>query len=153
MPVIRFLHSKVWVHMPTLDEIERKDLVMASWLWPLVLLVVAGVRLWARYRGGEPPVNVEFWTLAAFAVLLGISLVTPGIQAHVFLWVLRFFGVIGYVVSNTLILIGFYLCVTPFAVILRLTGKDLLDWRKSGKKPVWRKHRRVPERQAYFKQF
>jgi hypothetical protein len=91
-----------------------------GYLFAVVFSIIA---LYSMYRGtSQWP-----WFLGAAAVFLLAGLVAYPVLRPVYIGWMKFAFVLGWI--NTRILLGlmFFLVVTPIGLILRLTGKDLLD--------------------------
>ncbi|MFA7254771.1 MAG: SxtJ family membrane protein [Candidatus Omnitrophota bacterium] len=113
------------------------------------VLCALGILLWWRGRGSYP-----------YFFLPGITLVTIGSIVPIALkpfqkaW-MTFAVLMGWVMTRVLLSALFYLAITPIGLILRLTGKDLLDQKLEPKKQSYWKVRpeilRVPS--DYERQF
>ncbi|OGX12065.1 MAG: hypothetical protein A2351_06680 [Omnitrophica bacterium RIFOXYB12_FULL_50_7] len=113
------------------------------------VLCALGILLWWRGRGTYP-----------YFFLPGITLVITGAVSPIVLKPLQKIWMtlailMGWVMTRVLLSILFYLAITPLGLILRLTGKDLLDQKLEPKKQSYWKLRpqtpRVPS--DYEKQF
>ena len=63
-------------------------------------------------------------------------------------------GVIGFVVSNLILVICFYLVITPLALIRRLTGRCPLTLKPGQGKSSWEEHTdKTADPASYFRQF
>jgi hypothetical protein len=98
----------------------RVEVRKFGYLFAAVLSIIA---LYSVYRGtSQWP-----WFLAAAAIFLLAGLVAYPVLRPVYIGWMKFAFVLGWI--NTRILLGlmFFLVFTPIGLILRLTGKDLLD--------------------------
>lgn len=89
-------------------------------LFGLICALVTGYLL---YRGSEP----WAWTAGAavFFVLTGLA-IQPILKPFYVAW-MTFAFLLGWINTRLILGIFFYLILTPIGLILRLTGKDLLD--------------------------
>jgi hypothetical protein len=92
---------------------------------------------------------------ALWAVGAGLAAgaVIPGLGRYVFLAVYLVTGVIGFVISRVLMTVMFFALFTPIALILRLTGKDLLHLRRNPGSTEWIAHGAAADRRRYYRQF
>lgn len=100
----------------------------------VVLGLIAGLLFW---RGREH--WVYFGGAAAFFLLFG--LVLPAVLKPIHKVWMGLALVMGAVMSRVILIVLFFLAITPIALILRLTGKDLLD-KKPGRaaSSFWKDH-------------
>ena len=87
-----------------------------------VFLLVGGAPLW---HGG----GVRWWGLGLAAAFLGVALARPGLLAPLNRVWFRFGLLLHRVVSPLVLGLLFFLVLTPFAVLLRLFGKDPMSRR------------------------
>lgn len=97
------------------------------------VLCVLGILLWWRGRGSYPYFFLPGILLVA-AGAVSPSVLKPFQKAWMSLAILM-----GWVMTRVLLSVLFYLTLTPIGLILRLTGKDLLDQKLE------------PEKQSYWK--
>src|SRR5438552_13816838 len=92
----------------------------------LVGFAVIGGIVWLRTHSlGKPAV------LFAVGLTLALAAIIPGIGRLAYLAVYLPTSLLGFVISQVLLTLFFFLVVTPLAVILRSIGKDLLQTRSS----------------------
>jgi len=61
---------------------------------------------------------------------------------------------IGWVVSQVMLAILFFLIVTPAAVLFRLKGRDLLARKNTAERPTFWTQKKMPEDvRSYFRQY
>jgi len=143
--IANFLRGRIWSALPA--AIAPRQRAWAALLWggaPIVLGIWRGVR--GAHVGALAIPALLILGGAALAVLL----LVPATGSGVYLAVLRFFSVIGFLVSTLLLTLAFYLFVTPMGWVLRLSGKDLLDIRPDTP-PAWRDHSGKPDRKRYYR--
>lgn len=122
-------------------------------LWGIVLPLALGVAFaFKNRREIEPFATMPYLLLGG--ALLGLSLLIPPLGEHVYRSILRFFAVIGFIVSNIALTITFYLAVTPLGWILKATGKDSMDNKfKRESPPEWRSHKTKDDLRRYYRLF
>ena len=118
-------------------------------LW---ILFMGGLALWqyaVHARTGLAAV------LAALAVTVGpAGLVSPRLIKPVFVTWLTLAFPIGWVVSRIILMILFWGVITPMAVVMRLSGRDVLGLRRQpGAATYWTTKERPLEVRSYFRQF
>ena len=85
-------------------------------------VVFAIIGLWPFLFGG----TVRWWSLAIAAAFLAGAVIRPGVLAPLNrLWT-RFGLLLNRIVSPLVMGLLFFLVITPFALVMRITGKDLL---------------------------
>ena len=113
------------------------------------VLCALGILLWWRGLGTFPYFLIPGVMLVIGGAFAPLAL-TPLQKAWMTLAILM-----GWVMTRVLMTVLFYLAITPIGLILRLTGKDLLDQKLEPKKQSYWKIRpqtpRVPS--DYEKQF
>ena len=96
-----------------------------------------------------------FWVylagLAVFFLMFGMIL--PGLLKPIQKIWMTLALLMGWVMSRVILCVLFFLAITPIGLILRLTGKDILD-RKPGvvRDSYWKEHKLRPK-QDYENQF
>ena len=93
--------------------------------------------------------------LAALAVTVGpAGLVFPRLIKPVFVTWLTLAVPIGWVVSRIFLMILFWGVITPMAVVMRLSGRDVLGLRRQhGTATYWTTKERPLAVRSYFRQF
>ena len=62
--------------------------------------------------------------------------------------------VLGWLMTRVILTIAFSVIMTPFGLMLRLAGKDLLDQKiDKGSPTYWKRHEGVADREQYKRQF
>ncbi len=113
------------------------------------VLCALGILLWCRGRGTYP-----------YFFLSGITLVVTGAASPIALKPLQKVWMtlailLGWVMTRVLLSVLFYLTFTPIGLIMRLTGKDLLDQKlEPQKRSYWKIRPQIPRIPSdYEKQF
>jgi hypothetical protein len=89
-----------------------------------VVFVIIG--LWPFLFGGM----VRWWSLAIATIFVVLAAIRPGLLAPLNrLWT-KLGLLLNSIVSPIVMGLLFYLVITPFALFIRLTGKDLLHLRR-----------------------
>lgn len=123
---------------------------LRQFAWTLgAMLVVVGAWLW--YRIGIGPATIV-WALALAAVAIGLLM--PKAMRTIYLgWMGALFP-IGWLASNLLLAMVFYLFVTPLGLVLRLFKHDPLNTRiEPGAKTYWQPRSQSTGVRRYFRQF
>jgi hypothetical protein len=61
---------------------------------------------------------------------------------------------IGFIISNTLFVLFYFMIITPIGLIMRITGRDLLNLRSNpAKKTYWQDHERTQDPKRYYRQY
>ena len=130
-----------------------RDRALAALLWGLGLpLVFGGASAW-KHRGEPEPWSLFFVLLPPFAAL-GVSVLLPRVGPHVYLAVMRAAAVVGFVLSHVLLVVFFYLVVTPLGALVRALGKSSVDLAfKSGEPPRWHAREGNPAPERYHRLF
>jgi polyferredoxin len=110
--------------------------------------VLGAVVAW--HRGGIVAPAFRLWVIGAG---LALAAMIPGLGKLAYLTVYVISGMIGFVVSRVLLTGIFFALVTPLAIVLRLTGEDLLRLRKHQGKTRWIAHAARKDRGSYYRQF
>ena len=85
-------------------------------------VVFAVIGLWPFLFGGM----VRWWSLAIALGFAAVTIARPGLLAPLNRLWFRFGLLLNSIVSPIVMGLLFYLIITPFALFMRLTGKDLL---------------------------
>ena len=114
-----------------------------------MLIGFAALGLLTAWRAGGFSASALTLWLSGLALAAGALL--PGLGRLVYLLVYLPTSVIGYVVSNVVLTLIFYLVFTPLGWLLRLTGYDLLQLK--GTQSNWRRRGDVKQPDSYYHQF
>lgn len=100
--------------------------------------------------------SLACWLAGIFSVVLVLGLLTvflPKICRPIY-YVWYFFGAcIGFVVTNTILVVFFYCCFSVIAVLMRLTGRDPLTLTRLKADTYWVPHRQPPSSARYYRQY
>lgn len=145
---MQFIRQRIWAELPT--QVTRRQRLQASVLWGGALILWGAVRAWRATHGAHTGSLAFPAALVMIGALLSAALLRPALGERIYLYVIRFFSVIGFAVSTVIFTVAFYLVVTPLGWALRLSGKDLLDIRP-GAQPIWRDHTTPNDRKRYYR--
>lgn len=107
--------------------------------------------LFAAWRAkGVGNGSIILW---AIGVSLAIAAFVPKLNRVAYLGVYLPSSIMGYVVSNVILALMFFLVITPLGIILRLMGKDLLQQRRPNQKAMWTPVKAVKVEDSYYRQF
>jgi hypothetical protein len=109
---------------------------------------LGGLAVWRA--GGLTRTAIILWSVGA-GLAVAAFIPKPGRLAYLAVYLPT--SIIGYVVSNIILALMFFLVITPLGVILRLMGKDLLQQRSQRGKTQWRPVRTVKSEDSYYRQF
>jgi len=151
--LIDYIRQYIWSHLPKPEQISLKLRIGAALLWGVVFPLTIGVV--ANIKNGDAPYPWDLvQPLAAGFGMLGLALLIPVAGPRVYLTILRIFSIFGFLVGNTLLVLTFYLMVTPVAFWFRVVGKDPLDLKfKSGNAPSWHDHQTKDDPGRYYRLF
>lgn len=116
-----------------------------------MLIGFAVLGLLSAWRGGGiGTASIVLWSVG---VLLAIAAFIPGLGRLAYLAVYLPTSIIGFVVSNVLLALMFFLVITPLGIILKLMGKDLLQQRRQTDASQWTPVKGVKTEDSYYRQF
>jgi len=94
------------------------------------------------------------WSAGAALIFLSTALLVPAVFRQPYrLWMTLAFT-LGWFMTRVLLLITYAVIVTPLGVLMRASGKDLLDERIEKNAPsYWKKHDPISDGERYKKQF
>jgi Saxitoxin biosynthesis operon protein SxtJ len=128
---------------PDARELRRFAIAM------LIGFTVLGL-LSAWRAGGISTAAIVLWSAG---VILAVAAFVPGLGRVAYLAVYLPTSVIGYLVSNVILALMFFLIITPLGMILRLMGKDLLQQRRQKEKTQWLPVKAARTEDSYYRQF
>ncbi|HNX68416.1 MAG TPA: SxtJ family membrane protein [Candidatus Omnitrophota bacterium] len=113
-----------------------------------VFLAIGGL-LWWRGRAHY------LYFVFPGACLAAAGAVCPGVLKPLQKAWMTLAVLMGWVMTRVLMTLLFYIAITPIGLIMRLTGKDILDMRLEPRKPsYWNLRKKIPHSPAdYEKQF
>lgn len=101
-------------------KINKRDLMIFGLIWALIFSLIA---FFPVINGGE----VRVWSAIVSGCFACISLAVPQILKYFYIIWVKFGNVVGKINSFIIIGVLFFIIFTPFGVIMRLLGKDLLS--------------------------
>lgn len=128
---------------------SQKDLRIFAGLQMAFFALIA----WSVWRRSETPSAAA--TILTVSVIVGVvGLVAPSAIRWIYVgWMLAVFP-IGWVVSHVIVAAVFYLVITPIGLLLKLSGRDLLDRRfDPSATSYWKERPAPPDTSRYFRQF
>lgn len=129
-------------------ELSPKKLREFGLLVGGIFLALSALLFW-KGRPAAP----YFLAIGSPLVILGA--VWPGILKYLYLGWMGLAVIMGWFVSRILLSVLFFIAVTPIGLIIRFTGKDLLDTKfKDGKDSYWiLREDGIGQKEDYEKQF
>ena len=107
--------------------------------------------LFSVWRAGEMTKgSIVLWGVGTF---LAVAAFVPKLGRVAYLGVYLPTSVIGFLVSHVILVLMFFLVITPLGMILRLTRKDLLQQRRQSRKSHWTLVRSTRTNDSYYRQF
>src|SRR5205823_10334773 len=103
---------------------------------------------WRRHEIGSAS-----WVLWAIGAALALGSQTPEIGKYFYLAVYIPTSILGFFISRIILTIIFYLLFAPLGLLLKLTGKDLLNLKRRAGASEWTPHPGVRDRKSYYRQF
>ena len=99
---------------------------------------------------GISTASIVLWSAG---VVLAIAAFIPGLGRVAYLVVYLPTSIIGYVVSNVILALMFFLVITPLGILLKLMGKDVLQQRRQKNTTQWTPVKEVKTEDSYYRQF
>ena len=94
--------------------------------------------------------SVVLWSIGAS---LAVAAFVPKLGRIAYLAVYLPTSIIGYVVSNVMLTVMFFLVITPLGIIMKLMGKDVLQQRRPGRTTQWTPVKETKNEESYYRQF
>jgi Saxitoxin biosynthesis operon protein SxtJ len=94
--------------------------------------------------------SVVLWSIG---VTLAIAAFVPKLGRIAYLAVYLPTSIIGYVVSNVMLALMFFLVITPLGIVMKLMGKDLLQQRRPNRTTQWTPVKETKNEDSYYRQF
>ena len=135
-----FQHVK-W--RPDARELRRFAIAML-----IGFFVLGALSAW-RLRGVSTG-SVVLWSIG---MSLALAAFVPKLGRIAYLAVYLPTSIIGYVVSNVMLTLMFFLVITPLGVVMKLMGKDVLQQRKPDRKTHWTPVKETRNEDSYYRQF
>jgi hypothetical protein len=138
---------------------ERPSDQMVREFATTLALVVAVIGLGVGHRNRETG-HAIFWSVAAAIVFL-IAIISVVISCYRPRWLAPIYTVsmitvfpLAWLVSTLLLMVAYYLVLTPIALALRLAGRDALDLRRQpDQDSYWSEKPKNANPNRYLKQF
>lgn len=99
---------------------------------------------------GISTASIVLWSAG---VVLAIAAFVPGLGKVAYLAVYLPTSIIGYVISNVILAVMFFLVITPLGILLKLMGKDVLQQRRHKNSTQWTPVKEVKTEDSYYRQF
>jgi hypothetical protein len=142
-----YIYEHTWHNLPSRDEITTEQRLWAAILWgELLPLVIALIMTW---KTG----SIVLGTVAriiCISVVFQALLLIPPTGRFLYLLILRIFSLVGFIVSNTILTLFFYLVITPVGFFMHLKGRDVLR-QGSGSGPFWHKRGPRKDRKRFYR--
>jgi hypothetical protein len=135
-----FQHVK-W--RPDARELRRFAIAM------LVGFFVLGALSAWRARGVSTG-SVVLWSIG---MSLAVAAFVPKLGRIAYLAVYLPTSIIGYVVSNVMLTLMFFLVITPLGIVMKLMGKDVLQQRRPERTTQWTSVKETKNEDSYYRQF
>lgn len=110
--------------------------------------VLGGLSAWRAKGIGTG--SIVLWSIG---VTLAVSAFVPKLGRIAYLAVYLPTSIIGYVVSNVMLTLMFFLVITPLGIVLKLMGKDLLQQRRQNRTTQWLPVKETRNEDSYYRQF
>ncbi|HJT27539.1 MAG TPA: SxtJ family membrane protein [Pyrinomonadaceae bacterium] len=94
--------------------------------------------------------SIALWSIG---VVLAVAAFVPKLGRIAYLAVYLPTSIIGYVVSNVMLALMFFLVITPLGFVLKLTGKDILQQRRQKRETQWTPVKETKNEDSYYRQF
>ncbi len=101
---------------------ERRQLVTFGVTMAIAFAIVAAIRTWRR---GLDAITIVVFVVAALFLL--IAVVAPTLLAQVYRVWMRFAEILGWINTRILLILIFYLVVTPLGLVMKLIRRPPLD--------------------------
>jgi hypothetical protein len=135
-----FQHIK-W--QPDARELRRFAIAMLIGFFVLGVLSV-----WKTKGVGTG--SIVLWTIG---VTLAVAAFVPKLGRIAYLAVYLPTSIIGYVVSNVMLTLMFFLVITPLGIIMKLMGNDVLQQRRPNHTTRWTPVKETKTEDSYYRQF
>lgn len=136
-----FFRHVTW--QPDARELRRFAIAML-----IGFFVLGSLSAWRAKGMGAG--SLVLWSIG---VVLAVAAFVPKLGRIAYLAVYLPTSIIGYVVSNVLLTLMFFLIITPLGIILKLMGKDVLQQRRPIRKTHWTPVKESKNEDSYYRQF
>ena len=112
------------------QNITRKNLIVFELIWAFIFLVVAIQPLF-KANGVDSFATVidhsRLWAFITAGCFIAVAVTYPALLTGFYkIWV-KFGALIGGIISKIVLVVLFFAVVTPIGLVMRATGKDLLQ--------------------------
>ncbi len=129
---------------------NRKNLREFGIIFCIVGIVLAAISF---YKNGFLT-SASLILFAAALAFLASGLFTPNILKPFHKVWMSLAVIMGYILSHVVLLIAFFLVITPMGLLLRLIRKDILDLKlNKSDATFWKDYENVPDKGRYRKMF
>ena len=135
-----FRHVK-W--QPDARELRRFAIAML-----IGFFVLGALSAWKTKAIGTG--SIVLWSIGA---ALAAAAFVPKLGRIAYLAIYLPTSIIGYVVSNVMLTLMFFLVITPLGIILKLMGKDPLQQQRPRRTTQWTPVRETKTEDSYYRQF
>ena len=94
--------------------------------------------------------SIVLWSIGAS---LAAASFVPKLGRIAYLAVYLPTSIIGYVVSNVMLTLMFFLVITPLGIVMKLMGKDVLQQRRPDRTTQWMPVKETKNEESYYRQF
>jgi len=127
---------------------SRRELRQFALLWIGFFGLIGAYSLWGH---DSLRAATAFWAVAAAGL---VGYLRPGVFRPVYLLWMALALPIGWTISHLLLLIVYYLILTPIGLLMRLVGYDPMERRLDrSAKSYWTAHDPEADAARYFKQY
>jgi len=138
---LRFFQHVKW--RPDARELRRFAIAML-----IGFFVLGALSAW-RARGVGTG-SVVLWSIGA---ALAVAAFVPKLGRIAYLAVYLPTSIIGYVVSNVMLTLMFFLVITPLGIVMKLMDKDVLQQRRPDRTTQWTPVKETKTEDSYYRQF
>ena len=132
-----------------LKLLEINDRVLRKFgiLLFIALIGIFSYQYWRHQR-------VLLWLVAAATLFFICGLFIPYSLKYFYRLWMGFAFVAGWIMTNVILFLSFFLIIIPTGILLRICGKDLLDEKiDKNKVSYWKKREHLRDSSSYLKQF
>ena len=127
---------------------DRRELRRFAIAMLIGFFVLGALAVWKTK--GVRTGSIVLWSIG---VTLAIAAFIPKLGRIAYLAVYLPTSIIGYVVSNVMLALMFFLVITPLGFMLKLMGKDLLQQRREKRETQWTPVKEIKNEDSYYRQF
>lgn len=116
----------------------------------LLFIVLTGIFSYQYWRHQK----VLLWLAAAAILFFICGLFIPRSLKYFYRLWMGFGFVVGWIMTNVILFLSFFLIIIPTGILLKICGKDLLDEKiDKNKVSYWKKREHSRDSSSYLKQF